>query len=135
MLGIRKIRGRLKGIFFLFRMNKIVPTGIFEFIAYLGKLSKWINAHSDSGFTDYYSSALNNSKREILYEKVLEKEDLNSEIDYLEFGVSRGVSFRWWVDHITSEGSRFYGFDTFDGLPENWGRFKKGDMSNGCRPP
>lgn len=135
MLRLTKVRGRLKGIFFLFRMHKIVPSGMFEFIANMVRLSKWINDHANDGYSDYYSSDLNNSKRESLYKKVLEKEALDSEIDYLEFGVSRGVSFRWWVNEISHEKCRFYGFDTFDGLPESWGRFKKGDMSNGCRPP
>lgn len=108
---------------------------MFEFIANMVRLSKWINDHAKDGFSDYYSSSLDNSKRENLYKRVLEKENLNNEIDYIEFGVSRGVSFRWWVNQISHEGCRFYGFDTFDGLPEEWGRFKKGDMSNGCRPP
>lgn len=135
MLKLRKLRGHLKGIFFLFRLHKIVPSNIFEFIAYLARLSRWINLHSSSGYSDYYSSTLNNDKREDLYAKVVAAEDLDNGIDYIEFGVSRGVSFRWWVNKITNQNSRFYGFDTFDGLPENWGRFKKGDMSNGCRPP
>jgi len=135
MLKLRKLRGNLKGIFFLLRMHKILPSDIFEFIAYLVRLSRWINKQSKCRFSDYYSASLNNAKREELYDWVVKTEDLKDEIDYIEFGVSRGVSFRWWVNKITNQNCRFYGFDTFDGLPESWGRFKKGDMSNGCCPP
>ena len=50
-------------------------------------------------------------------------------MDYLEFGVSGGLSFKWWVDKCANNKNKFYRFDTFEGLPENWGTFKKGDMS------
>lgn len=129
------MRGKLKGVFFLFRLHRIFPADIFEFIAYITRLSKWINKYAHAGYSDYYSSNLNNNKREELYAHVLEEEKLNDAIDYLEFGVSRGVSFRWWVNKITDRGARFYGFDTFTGLPEDWGKFRKGDMDNSCKPP
>jgi O-methyltransferase len=129
------MRGRLKGLFFLLRMHKIVPADLFEFISYLSRLSIWINKNAHAGYSDYYTSDLNNNRREELYAHVLGEEKLNAKVDYLEFGVSRGVSFRWWVKSITDSGARFYGFDTFTGLPEDWGRFKKGDMSNSCQPP
>jgi O-methyltransferase len=135
MVKIKKIRGKLKGLFFLWQLHKIIPKDLFEFIAYIAKLSRWINKHADSGDSDYYTPVLNNDKRKELYAYVLKEENLDSKVDYLEFGVSKGVSFRWWVSKITDIDSRFYGFDTFTGLPEDWGKFKKGDMSNSCQPP
>ena len=71
----------------------------------------------------------------MLYLHLIETEKLNEAIDYIEFGVSKGDSFKWWVLNITDPGARFYGFDTFTGLPEDWGSFKKGDMANNNELP
>lgn len=39
---------------------------------------------------------------------------------YLEFGVYRGRSLRWWSAHLSGAGARLVGFDSFEGLPEHW---------------
>jgi hypothetical protein len=41
-------------------------------------------------------------------------------ITYLEFGVFTGESMRKWTHLSKNADSRFYGFDSFEGLPETW---------------
>ncbi len=42
---------------------------------------------------------------------------------YLEFGVFQGVSMGIWSGLLKSPQTRLAGFDSFEGLPENWGHF------------
>lgn len=127
--GIRVLR-KIKSTLIRLRFH-----GIFEpfskplvTMAYLSKLSKWARQTPKPGFNDFYTKHHNYNKRYELYDHVLNSESLSS-IYYIEFGVARGHSFKWWVDKIKSPDSKFAGFDTFSGLPEDWGYFKKGDMS------
>jgi hypothetical protein len=39
---------------------------------------------------------------------------------YLEFGVYRGRTIRYWASHLDLSDARFVGFDSFEGLPEDW---------------
>lgn len=41
-------------------------------------------------------------------------------LTYLEFGVWKGVSLEVWIKQNQNSASRFYGFDSFMGLPEDW---------------
>lgn len=58
--------------------------------------------------------------REEFYRSINEQFLGNARIDYLEFGVAGGDSLRAWGRSNSAPGSRFYGFDWFQGLPENW---------------
>ena len=51
------------------------------------------------------------------------------EITFLEFGVFRGDTFAIWVENNKNPLSTFTGFDTFTGVPEDWGKEKKGSYS------
>jgi len=132
---IRRIPGKIKGLFFVLRMDRFIPAHIFNFFAHIAELSKWISIHKKNNKNDFYSFSFDYSRRESLYEQIIKEHNLDSNIDYIEFGVSKGYSFRWWINKITNKNARFYGFDTFTGLPEDWGLFKQGDMGNGNAPP
>lgn len=58
---------------------------------------------------------------------------------YLEFGVYRGESLRWWSQALTHPESRLHGFDSFEGLPEAWddagGKYARGWFSTGGEVP
>jgi O-methyltransferase len=56
-------------------------------------------------------------------------------IDYLEFGVFQGDSLRYWLDLDKNSRSRFFGFDSFEGLPEQWGPMEKGAFDVGGTIP
>jgi O-methyltransferase len=57
-------------------------------------------------------------------------------IDYLELGVHQGHSILHWAGRNLNPGSRFYGFDTFTGLPDHWSaRYPKGHFDTGGRTP
>lgn len=97
---------------------------------YMSKLSKWRNSAKVNGYNDWYQNNWDYNRRLKLYEEVSKAEKLDSiAIDYFEFGVCGGHSFKWWLEHNKNTGSKFYGFDTFEGLPENFGPFAKGSMA------
>lgn len=55
---------------------------------------------------------------------------------YLEFGVHRGYSIKYWADRLLQGSARFVGFDSFEGLPEDWTRgIPRGHFSTGGRLP
>ena len=94
-------------------------------------LTKWIAIQDKKNIlNDFYTLKRDHSKRYQLYQHVIETLNLsNTSIDYLEFGVCNGHSFKWWLNNSHHQDSRFYGFDTFEGLPEDWATYNKGDMT------
>lgn len=130
-----RIRGKLKGYFFILKLHRLLPFKFLRFFSQMGELSKWINQNKNIKFSDFYSDKFDYLKRNSLYKYLIENEIHDMPVDYLEFGVSKGVSFIWWAENIKDKNSRFYGFDTFTGLPEDWGSFKKGDMDNNNEIP
>ncbi|HEY3173982.1 MAG TPA: TylF/MycF/NovP-related O-methyltransferase [Thermoanaerobaculia bacterium] len=76
--------------------------------------------------------------REAMYAHVAEQVG-NVPITYLEFGVFQGSSMRAWTGINTAPESEFFGFDSFEGLPETWdsggGTFVPGTFSTAGRFP
>ncbi len=125
----KRFRGKFKGITFLLRVHHFIPVYLFNFIGHISKLSGFIAKHKNIEYSDFYTYKFDYAKRNGLYSYVIQNENID-EIDYIELGVAKGSSFKWWIEKNTNPNSHFYGFDTFTGLPEDWGPFKKGDMSN-----
>lgn len=104
---------------------------LFSFIYFFNRLLIFIRVNkSKVEFCDKLSLTRDYSRRYALYKFILEKYELKeAPITYLEFGVSGGYSFKWWVEENKNKNSDFIGFDTFEGLPEKWGAFSKGAMA------
>ncbi len=104
----------------------------FFFLRNFNVLRAWISESNltDLLINDFYSWKRDYPKRYKLYDAVADHFELGTkEILYLEFGVASGSSFFWWMKKNTNPDSLFRGFDTFEGLPEDWGGFKKGAMA------
>jgi O-methyltransferase len=98
-------------------------------LAYLLEMSRWIDAHRDRDLDVGYD-------RFQLFAQIAEQCALDREpIDYLEFGTASGTSLRWWLARNGHQASRFESFDTFTGLPEDWGTVRAGTFTQQGRPP
>jgi O-methyltransferase len=64
-----------------------------------------------------------------IYNFIIENELKNVTFNYLEFGVFKGETIKFWVNNCANANSLFIGFDTFTGLPEDWNSRKKGSYS------
>ncbi|MCH7964499.1 MAG: class I SAM-dependent methyltransferase [Bacteroidetes bacterium] len=118
---------KIKAIFSRLRLHILfLPfENFFLNVVYLSKLSRWIDKTPKGKFNDYYNKKVNYTDRFKLHEFVIKEEIQNQSIDYLEFGVASGIAFKWWVEKNNNPESRFFGFDVFTGLPEDFGVMKK----------
>ena len=106
--------------------------------SYAVKFAKWYydNELQRRRVLKQRASEIKHHNRFKLHQLVLENENLNHEnFDYLEFGVFQGEAIRWWSENNDNLESRFFGFDTFTGLPEDWGKKKQGTFSTKGKPP
>jgi O-methyltransferase len=130
---IIRINAFIKGLVLVMRPHVYLGwlRSPFYFFANTLSLTKWIaRPQPNSILNDFYTSRRDYTKRFELYQFVLDKFNLGSaSFDYIEFGVAGGHSFRWWVANSLADNCRFFGFDTFEGLPEAWGTFNKSDMA------
>jgi O-methyltransferase len=129
---LKKTNGLIKGIVFVIRPHAWLGWLRHPFLGISNTLalSKWMSKQDKHvPLNDFYVIKRDYARRYNLYASVIEQLGVDQEaVDYLEFGVFEGKSFLWWAATNTNPESRFYGFDTFEGLPESWGTFKQGDM-------
>ena len=130
-----KLNALAKNMLILFQPHVLLSFLIqpFTFIANFLSLTKWIAQQPTKDvYQDSFSLFRNYNNRYDLYSFVIDKAQLqNAEIVYIEMGVCGGSSFEWWMKHNLNNQSKFFGFDTFEGLPESWGYFfKNGDMNS-----
>lgn len=92
---------------------KILPDSHgLRYIAYRPKLETWCKKHSELyPIFDDRTEMYDYINKEILIDKA---------IDYLEFGVFKGQSIKHFANINSNPNSRFIGFDTFTGLPNDW---------------
>jgi O-methyltransferase len=76
------------------------------------------------------------SDRFALYERLSRDITRGRSFDYLEFGVFKGESITKVAELNDNPDARFFGFDSFEGLPSDWNeKNPRGTFSvNGCVP-
>jgi hypothetical protein len=116
--------------FFVFRLSSRIETTVFSRFftswGYAIKCESLYNSIDVKTFSD-----------RIDMHQYLVKEHFseNDPIVFLEFGVYKGQTYLIWLEGNKNPASRFAGFDTFTGLPEDWGNIKAGSFSAGGRLP
>ncbi|MEP1035043.1 TylF/MycF/NovP-related O-methyltransferase [Ekhidna sp.] len=128
-----KVIKKFKANFIRLKLHKLIGF-IADYLLYLGyllKLSRWIDLNKTKfRHNDFYNARVNQQDRLQLYSVFASECELNkSAISYLEFGVARGNSLRWWVENNNNPQSLFWAFDTYEGLPEKYGTYEKGTFN------
>ena len=127
----------IKMAFIYLRLHVIFsPLATFFLNLYcLTKFSSWVSGNRKKAPNDF-PTKWDYNKRFGLYKSIIEQEGLGDQpINYMEFGVAQGYSFKWFLKELIHPQSRFYGFDTFTGLPEDFGPLKKGHFNSNTQPP
>ena len=69
--------------------------------------------------TNGYKVTQRVDRREQLFEELAARVG-EKDVLYLEFGVSKGEATRYWSKLLRNPISKLHGFDSFEGLPEDW---------------
>ncbi|MES2776899.1 MAG: TylF/MycF/NovP-related O-methyltransferase [Bacteroidota bacterium] len=130
----KRLPGLIKGWIFRTGFYRLLHpfSNLMKWLAYISDEGVWIRKMKNNKFVmnDYYTGSYDYDKRFELYNAIIASEKINEGvINYFEFGVAHGKSFQWWIKQNMHPDSRFYGFDTFEGLPEAFGKWKIGEMN------
>lgn len=92
------------------------------------EVGRWMRAHG-------FATSPRVDTREEIFE-LIARDVADEEVLYLEFGVYEGASMRVWSRLLRNERSQLHGFDSFEGLPEEWSLEEgRGHFSTGGEPP
>lgn len=80
------------------------------------------------GFGDILRLPVCVSKTQI-WDEAVKRIGADAELTYIEFGVYKGDSIKYVAQQFINPNSEFLGFDSFEGLPEQWGDLPKGTFS------
>jgi hypothetical protein len=113
-----------------FAASGLPPSSRVEILNLSLELGRWLKANPSPAPFD---------SRQDLYRYIDRGIAGGGPVDYLEFGVYRGDAIRFWSRLNRHPNSRFFGFDTFEGLPEDWKFFTEvipaGTWETGGKPP
>jgi len=105
-----------------------------RYMPYVRIIDKFNRRPLFHSFRQKNSNVLSFSTREAMWTFVADR--AAGAIDYLEFGVHEGHSILYFAQQNKSADSRFFGFDCFSGLPEDWNAdFARGRFDTGGRTP
>lgn len=76
------------------------------------EVGRWMRANG-------YEITRRVDRREELFDIVAARVG-SADVLYMEFGVYRGDSTRYWAKLLRNPRSKLHGFDSFEGLPESW---------------
>lgn len=76
------------------------------------EVGRWMRAHG-------YNVRKRFPRREQLFD-LAGAEVADKVVLYMEFGVHRAEATRYWSKVLRNPGSELHGFDSFEGLPEDW---------------
>jgi O-methyltransferase len=101
--------------YWLTRTGELVSPGMIHnldsTVNYL-EVGRWMRANG-------YEATRRVARREQLFHMVA-AQVAQRDVLYMEFGVYRGATIRYWSKLLQNPSSKLHGFDSFEGLPEAW---------------
>lgn len=129
---IASVKTVFKNVFFILRLHVLMKPFKKYFLKtyYLIVQSEWIHRNKKkAGLNDFFTSKYEVKRMYDLFSWINKNIIGDETVDYFEFGVYKGNSINWWLNSRKNVNDNFYGFDTFEGLPEDFGSIKKGGYS------
>ena len=103
----------------------IPPLRRLEYFNEMLSFGQWLKTHECKIHFPYRFDLYSHINSEVLNERP---------ITYLEFGVATGTSIQKWAELNRAHESVFWGFDSFEGLPDAW-VLPKGTFNQNGIPP